>query len=249
MLCKTAGIILKQTKYNDTSRIVTIFLKKHGKKSFIVYGNRNNKKKKYFVNLFQPLIQLNIEFNYQENRNLQKIKEASLLNNYTSIPFQIEKSSIILFLSEILNKIFKNDYFDEQVFDFIINSLNIFDLQDNNFMNFHLSFLIQLIKKLGFEINNNYSIKNKFFNIKNSFFSEFYEDVNSINENNSKIISDILKIKIQNNNKIRMNNKTRQEILNIILKYYSYHIENLQNINSLIVLNQIFSSEELRIKN
>ena len=240
MLCKTAGIVLKQTKYNDTSRIVTIFLKKHGKKSFIVYGNRNNKKKKYFINLFQPLIQLNIEFNYQENKSLQKIKEASLLNNYTSIPYQIEKSSIILFLSEILNKILKNDYFEEQVFDYIINSLNIFDLQEACFTNFHLSFLTQLLKLLGFEINNNYSDKNIFFNIKNSCFSEFYDIKNSINKINSKIISDVLEIKIQDNNKIVMNNKTRQQILNIILNYYSFHIEDLQNINSLKILNQIF---------
>ena len=140
MFYKTEGIVIKQTKYSDSSRIVTIFLKEIGKKSFIIYGFNSLRKRKQYLNLFQPLIQLDIEFNYQENRNLQKIKEISLKRNYISIPFTIAKSTTIIFLSEIIDKIIKNDYIDDDLYVLISNALNIFDLQENNFSNFHLIF-------------------------------------------------------------------------------------------------------------
>ena len=240
MFYKTEGIVIKQTKYNDTSRIITFFLKEIGKKSFIVYGFNSSRKRKQYLNLFQPLIQLNVEFNYQENRNLQKFKEISLKKNYISIPFTIEKSTTIIFLSEIIDKIIKNDYIDDDLYVFICNALNTFDLQEKNYANFHLIFLIQLSKHLGFEITNYYSQDKKYFNIKESCFTHFYDNEYGIDETTSNFFSEFLQTKITETTQIKINNTTRQHLLRTILKYYSFHIIDLQNIKSLNIFNQIF---------
>ena len=95
-------------------------------------------------------------------------------------------------------------------------------------------------QELGFEIINNYSQKNKFFNIKESYFT-YYEDIKyGINAVNSLIISKLLNTCIEENDTIKMTNKIRQEVLQQILDYYSFHIEDLTYIKSLKVLNQIF---------
>jgi DNA repair protein RecO (recombination protein O) len=44
MLDKTEGIVLKTTKYSESSVITSIFTKKYGLLSFIVQGIRSSKK-------------------------------------------------------------------------------------------------------------------------------------------------------------------------------------------------------------
>jgi len=241
MLYKTQGIVLKQIKYNDSSKIITIFTKELGRKSFMVYGLGKQKGRKKTANIYQPLFLLNIEFNYQENKGLQKLKEVSLLTNYNSIPFSVEKTAIIFFLTEILDKIIKFDVVDNQMFDFISNSLQIFDLQESNYMNFHLIFLIKITKFLGFEPSSNHSSENKYFNISQAKYTANYDEKYSIEEPYSKLFKQLINTKITNFYTIKMNNKERSYILNKILIYYSFYIEDLLKIKSLKVLNEVFS--------
>lgn len=241
MLYKTQGIVLKQVKYNDSSKIITIFTKELGRKSFMVYGLGKQKGRKKTANIYQPLFLLNLEFNYQENKGLQKLKEVSFLTNYNSIPFNIEKTSIIFFLTEILDKIIKFDVIDSKMFDFISNSLQIFDLQEDNYMNFHLIFLIKTTKFLGFEPSSNYSSENKFFNISQAKFTTVYDEKYSLSEPYNKLFEELINTKIANFDKIKMNNRERSYILNKILIYYSFYIEDLLKLKSIKVLNEVFS--------
>ncbi len=240
MLYTTQGIVLKQVKYSDSSKIITIFTKALGRKSFMVYGLSSKKGRKKVANLYQPLYLLNLEFNYQENKGLQKIKEVSLTNHYNSIPFSVEKTAIIFFLTEILDKIIKFDVVDESIFDFVNNSLQIFDLQEDNYMNFHLLFLLKITKFVGFEPSSNYSLQNRFFNISQAKFSPKFDEKYSLTEPCSKLFSELINTKITDFHKIKMNNKQRSYILDKILIYYSFYIENLLKIKSLKVLNEVF---------
>ncbi|HRB69903.1 MAG TPA: DNA repair protein RecO, partial [Chitinophagales bacterium] len=76
MLDKTEGIVLKTTKYSESSLIVKIFTKKHGLLSFMVQGVRSSKNKQK-GNILQPLNCLNLEIYLKEQRNLNKLKEYS----------------------------------------------------------------------------------------------------------------------------------------------------------------------------
>ncbi len=74
MLDKTEGIVLKTTRYSESSVIATIFTKKHGVLSFMLQGIRSSKNKQK-GNILQPLNMLNLEIYLKEQRNLNRIKE------------------------------------------------------------------------------------------------------------------------------------------------------------------------------
>src|SRR5882672_9146695 len=126
MLHKTRGIVFRFTKYGDSSIIVTIFTELFGLQTYIVNGVRS-KSSKSKIALFQPLTLLDLVVYHRENANILRIKEVRCLYPYQTIHLDIRKSTIALFLSEILNRAVKDQSHAEEIGEFIINSLTALD--------------------------------------------------------------------------------------------------------------------------
>ena len=149
MLCTTKGIVIHHFKYAEKSVIAKIYTEKYGLQSFLMNGVRNAKSKNKAV-YFQPLSLVEINFFYKEKKSLQQLKNIRLERPYVSIPFNINKSSIAFFVAEIVYKSIKEEEPNTDLFDFLYQSFQFLDLQDENYNNFHLLFLAQLCKYLGF---------------------------------------------------------------------------------------------------
>lgn len=149
MIHKTRGVVIRTIKYQDTGLIVHIFTEKFGMQHYLVQGARRPRAK-LNANIFQPLQPLELQVYHKNNNQLQRIKEASptaILHNLNS---DVAKSTIILFLNEVLYKALKNQESDNNLFEFIYNSILWLDASEHNYSDFHLTFLIKLSKHLGF---------------------------------------------------------------------------------------------------
>src|SRR5690606_31844672 len=78
------------------------------------------------------------------------ISEARLSPVFHSIPYHIEKSTIALLLTEVMNKVIKLSEPDPPLFQFMEAMIIWFDEAEEPVGNFHLSFLLKLTKFLGF---------------------------------------------------------------------------------------------------
>src|ERR1700683_5435900 len=103
MQIKTRGIVLHTIRFSETSVITKIYTEKLGLVSYIVKGVRSSKSKAKAA-LLQPLTLLDMEVTHRENKQLQYIREFSRLYTYQSIPFHTLKSSVALFLLEVVSK-------------------------------------------------------------------------------------------------------------------------------------------------
>src|SRR5690606_28822751 len=103
MRYKTRGIVLKYTNYAENSVVVQIFTEKFGLQSYIVNGARKPRAK-IGVMLLQPLFLLDIVVYHNEKNSLQRIAEARQQPAFQTIPFDIHKSTVLLFLDEMLYK-------------------------------------------------------------------------------------------------------------------------------------------------
>ena len=101
-------------------------------------------------NFFSTLALLELVVYHKEQGNLQQIKECRPSPSFQSIPFDIIKGSILLFLNEVLFKSLKHQEQDFELFEFIYNSLAFLDEVEEGKENFHLIFLYKLRKYLGF---------------------------------------------------------------------------------------------------
>lgn len=236
----TEGIVLRYSKYNDNSLIMTCFTKDFGKLTFFVkiYGRKNN----YLRNIIQPGFLIEIEFNHQKNRELQKIKNVSFNTVYTDIPTNIVKSSILIMLSEVLDKSLKNQTSEEEIYNFITSSFKYLDFTKDNYVNFHLIFLMKLTDYIGFKPNDNFSTKNQYFDILHGYYIERQINEYILDKKYSLLFNNLLKIDSYNNSDIKLSNSERAILLNYLLNYYSIHIENLKHLKSLNVLQAVFSN-------
>jgi DNA repair protein RecO (recombination protein O) len=241
MLHKTRGIVLHQVKYGDTSIVAHIYTELFGRQSYLVKG-AYNKKQQLRAGLFQPLSLLEMEVYYKKSSGLQKIREARNTPAFTGIPFDFSKNALSLFIAEILYRTLREEEPNNQLFEFVFNAIQILDLETSNIADFHLIFLIILSKHLGFYPTSNYSDSNSCFDLVNGKYSAIPPlHGHYITGDLSKMFSSILNKNLDFTVGTGLNHNNRLEILNMILQYFSFHIDGMKNIKSLQVLQEVFA--------
>ena len=153
MTASTSAIVLSKIRYKDNDIIVKIFTREYGAISFIVKGSAKSKKSKIKFVYFQELTIVNIQFNFNPNRNLQYIKDLEIKHHYSSSHTDLAKASVIIFLSELLSNIITHQKKEVELYDYIEESIIWYDANHLTAY-FHLIFLIELTKYLGFYIDN-----------------------------------------------------------------------------------------------
>ena len=164
MLIKTNGIVLSKLKYRDNDLIVKCYTNQRGVVSYLLRGVLKSKRGSAKTAYFQPLSQLQIEENYRANQSLQYISDVKLNIVYQSLHSNILKSSIVMFLSEVLSSVLKEEERNDHLYDYLETSLVWLDHEDD-FTNFHLLFLLNLTRYLGFYPDVS-TVENPFFNLK-----------------------------------------------------------------------------------
>lgn len=148
MLYKTEGIALSFIKYKDSSIIVKIYTSKFGMQSYIVNGVRS-KKARTRMALFQPLTLLDLVVYHNSNKNIQRISELKCSYSFIDIPFNIRKSSIALFLTEVLAKTLHSEEENELLFQFLKGAIEALDHMEKGYENFHLHLLFKMCRFMG----------------------------------------------------------------------------------------------------
>ena len=101
MIVKTKAILLHHLRYSDNSLIAHFYTREYGRLSVMVKGISSRKGSTKYP-YFQPLNIFNIELYHYENREMHNLKEMNLSLYPQNIPGDIRRSSIALFISELL---------------------------------------------------------------------------------------------------------------------------------------------------
>jgi DNA repair protein RecO (recombination protein O) len=235
---KSRAIVLQTVKYGDTSAIARILTEKFGMLSFMVYGYRSSKSSKKAAILQQGTL-LDLDFVYQANKGLQQIKEVKRAYTFQSIPFDMRKTSVLLFLIELVSKCTIEHHPGEEEFEFIYNKLLELDSEKNLNPLFHLEFMVLLTQHLGFYPENNFSDSNNFFDIRNGVFvAKPSSDLKNFNAEESALLTSLLASAAD----YKKYSKTiRNSFADKFLAYYAYHIDNFREIKSLKIFEDIFA--------
>lgn len=222
MLHKTRGVVFRFTKYGETSIIVNIFTELFGLQGYIVNGVRS-KAGKNRIALYQPLTLLDMVVYHRENASINRIKETKCLYPYQAIPMDIKKSAAAIFLNEVVNKTIKEESHAADLCTFMIDSFVTLDRMTEGVENFHLIFLLKLSRLLGFGAHNLNEVLG----------------VRAADNETEKILGDL--IVSHYHDTIAMTNTQRRDILDLLLKFYSDHIESLGEMRSVQVLREVLN--------
>lgn len=224
---QTKGIVLSRIKYAESSIICKIYTSEFGTQSYMINGVR---KKKGNSGYYQVLNQLDLTVYNKNGKDLHRIKEVKMSKVYSSIPFDIYKSSIALFIAETLSKCLKEEVSNIDLYAFLEDAL--IELDESDFdSQFHIKFLVGLSQYLGIYPNlERHDLR--YFDLLNGQFTNSKEHHQHCRENTNDIYLAF--------NQKRVKNK--RETLNIILEYYSLHIEGFKTIKSKEILEKVLST-------
>ena len=130
---------------------------------------------------------------------------------------------------------------NEKIYDFIATSLKILDQPEFSGLNFHIKFLVQLAKYLGFYPGNRYSDSKPSFDIAKSMFVEdSAASIHQIRPPYGQIFSRIIDTDFLGCEEMELSGAGRSYLLEKIIEYYAYRFDNMANIRSLEVLKSVF---------
>ncbi len=238
MIETTKAIVIKSIKYGDTSLIVTCYTKNCGIKTYLLKGILKSRKAKIKPAYFQPLMQLNLTVNHNNKGGLNSIRDIEILHFYNSIYTDIKKQTIALFLAEIVYYAIREEEQNNTLYKYLETSFLWLDTH-SNISNFHLLFLLNLTKFLGFYPEMN--ISNKiYFDLLEGNFTNF-NNVNLVKGNNLIQFKKLLGINFEVLHTIDFSATNRQAVLSILIQYFELHLEGFKKPKSLAILKSVFS--------
>lgn len=237
MLIKTKAIVISSLKYQEKSLIVKCFTQSDGLKSYFVPNAFSAKKSNQKIAYFQPLSILEIEANHKNKGTLEHFKEIRLAHAYQAISTDIVKSSIVIFLSEIIHHSIHEEEKNENLFNFLESALLWLDAH-NEMANFHLILMLEITKFLGFYPDTS-EMELHFFDTREGVFSTF-QGTNCLNEQETFLFKKLIGLKFDSDQKV-FSGTERHILLKILLQYYAAHLDGFKKPKSLEVLKEVFA--------
>lgn len=239
MIVKTRGIVLKSFKYGESSQITTIYTEEAGLQKYIISGLRQ-KKPTISPVLLQALSVVELVAYQKDGKDLHRIREMRPALLYTNLPFDLVKRSIGLFLTELIQKTIRISEAQSSLFDFLLEGLTLLDGSTKPVNNFHLCFMMQFSTYLGIQPSDNYTAATPLFDLREGVFvMAAAESPYTLTAEDSQLWLALAQADLRDCHLTGVNSSNRSRILQHLLRYFKIHLENMPDLHSHEILEQV----------
>ncbi len=239
MQTTTKAIVISSLKYGDTSLIVKCLTESDGIKSYLLKGVLQSKKGAVKPAYFQPLMQLEMVAHHKNKGTLERIREAKVAYAYNNLYTDIKKSTIALFLAEVLNNALKEEENNQALFSFLEASFQWLDTHTET-SNFHIAFMIHLTRYLGFSPETSFK-EAGYFDLLEGEFTQQTSRNPQIEGETLVAFKQFLGINFDAIHTIQLGKQLRQDLLHSLIVYFELHLHGFKKPKSLDVFNALFS--------
>jgi len=241
LLENTRGIFIHQVKYSESSVIATIYTEKFGRQTYMINGV-HSPKASVKAAVLQPLFLLELEAYHKPGKEINRLKDAKIAVAYCSIPYDISKSSLALFLSEVLYKCLREEEANPELFGFIFHALTFLDISEKGNGNFHLWFLLKLTVYLGIFPNRENMLVSNYFDLQKAIFvSSEPTHPHFMDKHTTELFVHLFDLDFSNLHEFNLTGHDRQVLLTKFLEFYRLHFEFFGEIKSLAVFKEVFN--------
>lgn len=226
---------MHKTKYADSGIVVKFFTERYGTQTFIVKNAFSNKNR-HLLPLLAPLSMVELQFDDRKLNQLMYLKELNCYRQYQNIPYDIIKSSLLMFYSELLYRLLYEYGEDSQLYSFIERRMMDLDEVEKVRPDTHIDFMLQMSRILGFAPVTNFDNSHQIFSIpQSSFVHNWVDEEQNLSPAASKAL-----FAMMNDPLPQPAPKTiRNELLQGMLRYYKHHNEHIGKIESVSILADI----------
>ena len=242
MLHNTKGIVLRVTKYGDTSLIMTAYTELFGLQQYIVKGVRTtNKKGANKAVYYQAAAILQMEVYHTPMKQLQMLKEVNWDYIYQNVYSDVIRNAVATYIVEVLQQTLQPEPHPE-LFYLIEDTFKQLDRGGSVLAsNLSIYFLIHLTETLGFGLQGQYSEATPMLDVKEGQFVKdkpihpyFLEGVEA------QTASQFMSLQFFNDlENIHLNGQQRKKILELFQLSLSWHYKGFKEIKSLSILQAV----------
>lgn len=239
---KTRGIVLRTVKYKDTAQIATVYTEAAGRMSFRVSLTRS-RRAAVKASLFQPLALVELEADLRRTQSVCTLKEAKPFFTFGSLPFHPYKSAMALFLAEVLYGVLREEGENVPLFAYVSNALMWLDRCTGHFSNFHLVFLIRLLRFVGLQPNLEEYAEGDWFDMRAACFTPRRPATHAdcLPPHEAARLQTLMRMNFSTMHLFEMSRAERSRCLEVIVDYYRLHLPGFREPRSLEVLRELFS--------
>ena len=248
MLTKSQIIVLHTIKHGDTGIVVQCYSSTAGRCALYF---RASSKNRVSASLLHKLNILDVVTYSNGSQSMPTIKEISAPYRIAAIRSDICKSSIAIFISELLGRTVREEEANPHLYSFLSSSIQILEHIEHGVPNFHIHFITHLCKMLGFMPMDNYSSSTPIFDMATAKFTfapaGYVYGTQMLGPEESQLLHALLNTPSTNLEKLfcgsqelKINGEARLAYTKRMIEYISHHIGNNIEIKSLDILHQIF---------
>ncbi len=243
MQIKTRGIIFKVSKYGESSVIADIYTEEKGLRKYIVNGVRSAKAS-VKASLLQVMSLVELVVYERADKSLHHIREIRAATVYSTLPFELRRSAVGLFMVELAQKTIREPEENKALFHFLFESFCYLDETDKPVSNVHLYFLLELSAFLGFMPGGHYSEETPFFDLREGVFVSDAPTVHTfyLDEKQSALLHALLNANLANCHLIAMSRDQRRLLVHRLLEFYALHIEHFPAMHTHKVYQDVLDS-------
>ncbi len=237
---KGRGIVLHTLKYGENAMIVHLLTDVGGRQSFIVSGIRSGRGRGSKAALFQPLFTVEFEALSSQRYELHRFKEVRSGMTLSRTPFDLRRSTIALFIAEVLYRLVKESEANERLFNHVWHSIEALDSIETGVANFHLWFLTTLSRDLGFMPSKSYNEGYWFDICEGEYVAQRPSHKIVLEPSQAALLDRFSHTPLTELDTIPLNRASRASYLESLLQYYSYHLDATHTIRSIDILRELF---------
>ena len=238
---KGRGVVLHTLKYGDSSMVVYLLTDTGGRRSYMVQGVRSRNGRGSKLALFQPMFPVEFEGLESSRQQMHRFKEVQGGFVLQSLPFDVRKSTMALFMAEVLYRLVREyDEPNQALFDFVWNSVGALDSMDEGVANFHLWFLANLSRLLGFRPGNDYT-PGAWFDIREGLYTPVRPAHPGVmTQECAALLDTMLRCDVRRLGEVALNRERRSDFLSAMLSYFGYHLDAISAVQSVRILREVF---------
>lgn len=231
------AVILGTIQIKNNNNIVKMLTKSNGLQS--VYLSATTKKKNAKNAVLQPLSLCQVKYSKNKNSSIPSLNEATIDVPLFNIQMDVFKSTVALFIADFLTEVLPQDT-EDNFFDFIKNSIQIFNEIEDGIANYHLVFLMKTTQWYGIKPSLKKDFNNYFDLKEGEFLSQKPNHNHYLSIQETKIIKRLLLVEWSHIAEIKLNRKLRIKLLNSIIHYYIFHVPGFKKPKALTILEEVF---------
>ncbi len=235
---KARGIVLHTIKYGESGAIAYLLTDVWGRQSYMVQGVRSTRGHGNKGAMLQPMFLVEFEGLESPRAELHRFREMRLAEVLRTIPTDVRRSTMSLFMAEMLYRLVREQRPDPELFEFVWGAvLELDSLSSDCIANYHLWFMVGLACRLGYGPSGEWT-HGCWFDIREGCFTPVrpahglhFSPENSL----------LLHYFMENDTpKIAMNRVRRVEFLNAMMSYFGYHLDAVRDVRSIDILREVF---------